>query len=258
MTVIEIAELCGVRKQTVINWINKTATYSDKSIDSLSPNFGLRNKLNNGSPENPSDFTLEETIAIIRDGGKNKTLASLLAENAASKNAISVNTVKGAGLPANFEERLSSLVGDIIDKKLQAKASYSVKDYYSQKDLARLSKARKLINNAMDSVVDFADCLLEPQDSPANCMIDAYNLLSFVLNKKAAKPEPEAIIEKDLYEDRLVLSIKNEDDGYPFQIGVNRAKLLKAALESEPDLLDMFIAKEVALNAKRKTKALSA
>ena len=49
------------------------------------------------------------------------------------------------------------------------------------------------------------------------------------------------IIERDSCGGNPVLSLKNEDDSYPFQIGVNRAKLLKAALESEPGIIVRFI-----------------
>ena len=74
MTVKEIAELCGVEDRTVRNWCHGERF--------LKENFSLRNaiveKLSNGSPEVPADFSLEETLAIIRDGGKNETLAALL------------------------------------------------------------------------------------------------------------------------------------------------------------------------------------
>ena len=70
MTVKEIAELCGVEDRTVRNWCHGERF--------LKENFSLRNaiveKLSNGSPEVPSDFSLEETLAIIRDGGKSSLL----------------------------------------------------------------------------------------------------------------------------------------------------------------------------------------
>jgi hypothetical protein len=91
MTIKEIAELCGVKEDhTIRNWIN--------SEDFLKVNFTLRNgikeKLEQGSPEILSDYTLEETLEIIGGGGGNKALASLLAENAATKNALTVNWKK--------------------------------------------------------------------------------------------------------------------------------------------------------------------
>jgi hypothetical protein len=77
MTIKEIAELCGVRVMTVYRWIEKAESLNNKML--------LRKQIDEGSPERPADFTLEETLAIIGDGGKNTTLASLLEENAASK-----------------------------------------------------------------------------------------------------------------------------------------------------------------------------
>jgi hypothetical protein len=46
--------------------------------------------LDKGSPERPADFTLEETLAIIGEGGGNKALASLLAEDARNKDALEI------------------------------------------------------------------------------------------------------------------------------------------------------------------------
>ncbi len=86
MTIKEIAELCGVDKVTVYRWV--------ENQNFLSCKMQLRNtileKIKKGSPERPSDFSLEETLAIIGDGGGNKTLAALLEENSKNKNALSI------------------------------------------------------------------------------------------------------------------------------------------------------------------------
>jgi len=86
MTVKEIAELCGVEPRTVRYWIN--------AEDFLRENFSLRNRIeeksDRGSPEIPSDYDLEETLAIIGEGGGNKTLAALLEENTRNKGALAV------------------------------------------------------------------------------------------------------------------------------------------------------------------------
>ena len=98
MTVKEIAGLCGVSDQTVLNWIHR--------LESLNQNIWLRisEKLEKGSPEHPSNYDLEEAIAIIGEGGENKTLAALLAENAANKAALSV---RGPGFDGqNLQELL--------------------------------------------------------------------------------------------------------------------------------------------------------
>jgi predicted transcriptional regulator len=68
MTIKEIAELCGRAQSTIRNWITSanSAEISAKIADAQ-------------QAKKPANFTIEETIAIIR-AGKNETLANLLAE----------------------------------------------------------------------------------------------------------------------------------------------------------------------------------
>ena len=98
MTVKEIAELCGVEDRTVRNWCHGERF--------LKENFSLRNaiveKLSNGSPEVPADFSLEEMLSIIRDGGKNETLAALLEKERNLTTALQ-GTVESSLLPLNFK-----------------------------------------------------------------------------------------------------------------------------------------------------------
>ena len=98
MTVKEISELCGVEDRTVRNWCHGERF--------LKENFSLRNaiveKLSNGSPEVPADFSLEETLSIIRDGGKNETLAALLEKERNLTTALQ-GTVESSLLPLNFK-----------------------------------------------------------------------------------------------------------------------------------------------------------
>ncbi len=70
MTIKEIAKLTGKSESTIRNWLAsaKTAEISAKIAEAR-------------KTSKPSDFTLEETIAIIRAGG-NDTLADLLQDNA--------------------------------------------------------------------------------------------------------------------------------------------------------------------------------
>ena len=115
MTIKEIAELCGVEERTVRNWCHGKRF--------LRENFSLRNiivkKLEKGSPEKPSDFSLEETLAIIGDGGGNKTVAALLEENSKNKNALSI---AGSGSGAvqilnKFNDRLEWIEKALEDIK---------------------------------------------------------------------------------------------------------------------------------------------
>lgn len=73
MTIREIAELCEVDKTTVQRWAQKTDDAIRIEIDAK-----CRRALDT---KEESRFTLVETLAIIRAGGKN-TLAALLEENA--------------------------------------------------------------------------------------------------------------------------------------------------------------------------------
>jgi len=97
MTVKEIAELCGVEDRTVRNWCHGDRFLKEK--------FSLRNaiveKLSSGSPEVPADFSLEETLAIIGDGGGNKALAALLGETQ-NLTTMLQSTVESNLLPLSF------------------------------------------------------------------------------------------------------------------------------------------------------------
>jgi predicted transcriptional regulator len=112
MTIKEIAGLCGVDETTIARWIRGERFLNCK--------MQLRNsvieKLDHGSPERPSDYDLEETLAIIGEGGENKALAALLAENAANKNALAIQgATGGAAQIAAFSglmERVAKLLDD--------------------------------------------------------------------------------------------------------------------------------------------------
>jgi hypothetical protein len=97
MTIKEIAELCGVTEQTVLNWTHKFDG-SDQKIWS-----DAFKKLVNAGHGIPADFTLDETLAIIGEGGGNTALASLLADNAANKNALAV-----------FLKKTEALIGEMM------------------------------------------------------------------------------------------------------------------------------------------------
>ena len=136
MTIKEIAGLCGAETHTIRNWVNKK--------DFLKENFTLRNsileKLSHGSPENPSDYNLEETIAIIGEGGKNKTLAALLAENAANKDKLAARTMGSD----EFVKEISGLIA--LNKKILAQMENS-KQLPSPQDAAYGELAQFVIDN---------------------------------------------------------------------------------------------------------------
>jgi hypothetical protein len=92
-----------------------------------------------------ADFTLDETLAIIGEGGGNKTLAALLAENAASKDKLTVVDRRYTGLREDIER--------IIDNKIQDSM---------QQIGQKLDEMRKLIalpapveDTSLQKIIDF-------------------------------------------------------------------------------------------------------
>jgi uncharacterized protein YjcR len=104
MTIKEIAELCGVEPRTINNWVHKIADDPGKNFQGLAVKLEEAEK----SGKDPADFTLDETLAIIGEGGKNKALASLLAENAANKNTLKVQNEVFKEIRAVLDEAINN------------------------------------------------------------------------------------------------------------------------------------------------------
>ena len=88
MTIKEISNLCNVSESTIRNWIDTASTSAEIAKPSAvsaglpAVSAGLSLKIREAQEtKKPADFTLPETLAIIRAGG-NKTLAALLEDNA--------------------------------------------------------------------------------------------------------------------------------------------------------------------------------
>ncbi|MDR1176026.1 MAG: hypothetical protein LBK83_11230 [Treponema sp.] len=151
MTIKEIAELCGVEVHTIRNWINKD--------DFLKENFTLRNhireKLESGSPEHPSDYELGETLEIIGEGGKNKALASLLAENAVTKNALVVQSEAMAKI-AKLAEKLPEMLEriDQLEARQEKFRGQTIEAVKGVKEDVKEIKAR--VDGAYKEVLDNA------------------------------------------------------------------------------------------------------
>ena len=94
MTIKEIAELCGVDDTTILRW---TRNISDCKMQS-----DIKSKLKKSGHGIASDFSLEETLAIISDGGGNKTLAALLEENHSLEAQKALKTHENSLLPLSF------------------------------------------------------------------------------------------------------------------------------------------------------------
>jgi hypothetical protein len=80
MTIREIAELTGKSMRSVVIWIRSCAETAQDNAQKPP----VRERLETAQKtKKPAEFTLEETIAIIRAGG-NELLANLLAQNASA------------------------------------------------------------------------------------------------------------------------------------------------------------------------------
>jgi predicted transcriptional regulator len=77
MTIKEIAEICSVGEQTVRDWLRA----GTKSVPVAPSIVSAKRKIEKAGHGKAANLTLEETLAIIRAGGRH-TLASLLEENA--------------------------------------------------------------------------------------------------------------------------------------------------------------------------------
>ncbi|UTD07098.1 hypothetical protein E4N90_03710 [Treponema denticola] len=125
MKIKEIAELCGVDDTTILRW---TRNISDCKMQS-----DIKSKLKKSGHGIASDFSLEETLAIIGDGGGNKTLAALLEENSKNKNALSIAGSGGGAVQIlnKFNDRLERIekaITDIKKRQLQISAQPEITD----------------------------------------------------------------------------------------------------------------------------------
>ena len=125
MTIKEIAELCGVDDTTILRW---TRNISDCKMQS-----DVKRKLKKSGHGIASDFSLEETLVIIGDGGGNKTLAALLEENSKNKNALSIAGSGGGAVQIlnKFNDRLERIenaLESIRNGQLQISAQPEITD----------------------------------------------------------------------------------------------------------------------------------
>ncbi len=91
MTLKEIAKTANITARTAQLWAKKAGEKFSS----------VREKISSAGHGKPSDFTLPETIAIIRAGG-NETLANLLQENAISKSTSLTTTAPAQGITREF------------------------------------------------------------------------------------------------------------------------------------------------------------
>jgi transcriptional regulator with XRE-family HTH domain len=115
MTIKKIAELCGVDRRTVERWAHKVSDDPGQNAQGLAEKLKEAEK----SGKDPADFTLDETLAIIGEGGGNKPLASLLAENARNKDALAVNAPRTREEFLTRLERIESSVTEKVAARIE-------------------------------------------------------------------------------------------------------------------------------------------
>ena len=136
MNIKEIAKLTGKCETTIRRWITsaKMAEASAKMAEAKKTQI-------------PADFTLEETIEIVKAGG-NETLANLLAENAQNQ--------KETALIASMPDKDYSLVSALIKSQTEMIKSQTETNNLLVKVLSRLDAVPQ-IQGPVDNVVQLPE-----------------------------------------------------------------------------------------------------
>lgn len=148
MTIRQIAEICGVDERTAQRWAVKAADKMPSVAD----------KMSSAGHGKAAKFTLEETLAIIRAGGRH-TLADLLAENARDQSSSGLAAAVRELVPAitaavttaiaPFMLRAPSGPGPIRQGELALPTASPAGEYYTIKAYASLRGLRVNKNTAV-------------------------------------------------------------------------------------------------------------
>jgi len=140
MTIRQIAETCGVDERTVQRW-TRAATDKMSSIG---------DKMSSSSPMHPACFALEETIAIIRAGGRS-TLADLLLENANGRQTTSTDISEVVRL--TVREMVPAMTAAFVAAMKQIPGGGSLpqieSDYFSIKGYAAKRGVKVMLSDAI-------------------------------------------------------------------------------------------------------------
>jgi AcrR family transcriptional regulator len=151
MTIKEIAKMCGVNRTTVLRWAHKIAD------DPVQNAQGLAVKLEDAEKggKDPAGFTLEETLAIIGEGGGNKALASLLAENARNKDAL----IRGRHAARYYAEHVGS-ASYAASKVYKLMVKYQNTDKISKQDAVKLFEYAAALCRYFNQVVTVTNMIV--------------------------------------------------------------------------------------------------
>ena len=118
MTIKQIAELAGVDRTTVVRWIGRMDRALCTEIGAKCTEADKTKK--------PARFTLDETLEIIRAGGRS-TLADLLAQNAGAGTVLEAPAVLDVGeiIKSTIQELMPSMTVMMVAaiKQIQAPAA---------------------------------------------------------------------------------------------------------------------------------------
>lgn len=136
MTIKEIAKLTGKNKSTIGRWIEKNQLQN--AID----------KLQNATNQNPANFTLNETIEILRAGKISESIVSLLKENAENKNLLQ--------LSKNNVQQQAEMIKMIIEPILDQQNKFNLK---LLNEVKQISNNQKQLEYKQDyySIIGYAN-----------------------------------------------------------------------------------------------------
>lgn len=151
MNIKEIASLTGKAESTIRSWVSSAKTAGASAIIAqVSDKMAEAKKT-----QKPADFTLEETIAIIRAGG-NDTLANLLMQNAKTQKAevVTLNSRDMDMISAVVEKTVTAIMSSLQRKEgaVQAEKPVTGQAQIPAPIISTRSEINRLVRNYADRI----------------------------------------------------------------------------------------------------------
>lgn len=153
MTIKEIAKLCKVARRTVERWAHKIADNPGHFDQGLAEKLAEAEK----SGKDPARFTLEETLAIIGEGGGNETLASLLADTLDPR-IIFHTAARMLGYTGGYGRREPA--GEAAGKVYELQQKYKYEEKVAKQDVLTLFRCAIDLSHYFHNTVSFIDTLV--------------------------------------------------------------------------------------------------
>jgi predicted transcriptional regulator len=155
MTIKEIAELTGKTERQIRNWISsdKMSGLSSEKISDLSSEkiSDISEKIDEAyKTKKPADFTLDETITILKAGKISEMLINLLKQSATVKNHNSqlIENLTVNKIESVLSDFMSKLIEKISTQNLLESPKETRKDITIQEVLSIVNKSEKSIMTA--------------------------------------------------------------------------------------------------------------